>query len=338
MEGLASAGLSDEQLEARLTGIGASEIAAVCGKNPWQAPIDVWRAKVSGATVATNMHMERGNLLEHYCIEVYRSERGPCRDLGHMTRRHDQHGWMLATLDAAVMDGLDMTHVVECKAPRERMDSIPTHYRYQMQQQMMVSGARSGSLVAIYGDWHPDFLRALFDRDEGCDAFLEGILAAGQFQIFDMDWDEELAEEIIEKGAAFWNDYVQTKTPPPPDGSESYSDFMGDAPESDGIIVEANEELEELCIAYVRAKADADESGKEEQRLRQCIEQLAGHHDGCTFAFGRQLTWKLTKGRTSASPTQLATLARALGATDAQIKSCSNTGSPYRVFRLKEAK
>ena len=331
-----AATLTNEQLDLRLTGIGASEIAAVCGKNPWMSAIDVWRAKVNGITAPKNIHMERGSLMEPFALRIFNAVRDYCRDLGNDTRRHPEHSWMLATLDGAIMDGFDPIHIVECKAPRERVDSIPIQYRYQMQQQMMVAGVRAASLVSVHGDFHPAMLRSILAYPEAIEAFLDGLLDAEQYTILDMDWDEEIAEEIVEKGREFWCEYVVPQVPPPPDGSESYSAYLAeDEPESDGQIIEADEELTDLCICYLQAKANAEESQKEYKRLQQMIEATAGEHDGCVFA-GRRMTWKKQNGRATASAKELEALARLKGATDRELASCRGRGNPFRVFRVKD--
>lgn len=325
------AGLSEDQHALRLTGIGASEIPAVCRKSPWMSPIDVWRAKVYGTRAATNIHMERGNLMEFFALQIFNIVRDFCHDLGNATVRHPEHHFLLATLDGAIMDGFDPVHVVECKAPRDRVEKIPTAYRYQMQQQMMVTGARAASLVAVHGEFHPAMLRAIRASENASEAFLEGLLEAEQYTILDMDWDDEIAAEIVSEGREFWYEYVLPKVPPPPDGSDSYSAYLaGDEPASDGQVIEADEELDELCIRLRQASLTKKEAETEEKRLQQLILAQAGDHDGCEFSAGR-LTWKYQQ-RSSVSRQDFEALADMLGATPDQVARCISKSEPFRRF------
>jgi predicted phage-related endonuclease len=95
--------LTPENRAERLSGIGASEIAAVAGLSPWQTPLDVYAAKVAPVAVAENENMERGVELESALIG-WTSRRPQCADLiirpNDALYRSEAHPFCIATPDA----------------------------------------------------------------------------------------------------------------------------------------------------------------------------------------------------------------------------------------------
>ena len=63
-------------LERRRRVIGASEIGAVIGVNPYMSKADVWLSKVRGVQVEDNEHMRAGRLLETVILEMFTEDTG----------------------------------------------------------------------------------------------------------------------------------------------------------------------------------------------------------------------------------------------------------------------
>lgn len=60
-----------EWLTARRQGIGASEVAAVCGLSPYEGPLRVWLSKVAGLDVEDNPALKWGRRFEDDILEEY---------------------------------------------------------------------------------------------------------------------------------------------------------------------------------------------------------------------------------------------------------------------------
>lgn len=61
----------DEWLAARRNGIGASEVAAVCGLSPYEGPLRVWLSKVAGLDAEDNPAMKWGRRFEDDVLEEF---------------------------------------------------------------------------------------------------------------------------------------------------------------------------------------------------------------------------------------------------------------------------
>src|SRR4051812_13439051 len=94
-------GLNAEQMSMRQHTLGASEIAAVCGLNPWKSAHDVWLVKRGLAEEAGNARTRMGLRVEAAVAEEYcETENAQIAHFG--TLVHPEDPWMSATPDACV--------------------------------------------------------------------------------------------------------------------------------------------------------------------------------------------------------------------------------------------
>jgi putative phage-type endonuclease len=151
----------------RKTTVGASEIAAVLGADPYRTAQDVWESKVLGKPFQENEHIIRGRCLESGLLDWWEilSERRLRRaevpqgafskDSRQVSLAHPC-GWASATLDGLTEDG---ALVVEAKCPasgknwNEKTCEHPFQYRLQVIWQIGVAQAcglpvQSGELIA----------------------------------------------------------------------------------------------------------------------------------------------------------------------------------------------
>jgi putative phage-type endonuclease len=169
----------------------ASESAAVMGASPWQSAQQLWRFKTGRCPAPVppaglSSCAERAEAAR----EAYRARTG-----FRMRPLEVVEGEYAASLDGVVLDG---QLIVEIKCPLAGRDSplwqlavlgrIPEHYEWQLQHQLMVSGAR---LAHFY----------VFDGHDG--VLIEHAPEAGRSASLRRRWD------------AFMH-YVHTDRPPPP--------------------------------------------------------------------------------------------------------------------------
>lgn len=308
--------LTEAQQQIRQTGIGASEVGAVVGLNPWASPHDVWERKTGRAqphedTTATLW----GRYMEPAIVALWKRQSG--RKVRYANRhqrtlRHPDHPLVVATPDGLVDPGA----VLEVKTYGWRVahhwgepgtDEIPEYYLTQVTWAMAAAQRREAIVVAACER----------DVDE-----------------YRVDYNPDLFQALLERVEQFWRDYVETDTPPPADHTDRCKAVLERyyprplakemAPASD----EADTLAARIKDARER-KADAERAEKEATHE---LMQHIGSNYGIKTALGKVL-WYPVAGRTTVDAKALLALAKQLGATDEQIADCQRQGSDYRVFR-----
>ncbi len=188
--------ITKKQEQARAAGIGSSEIAAICGIDPWRTAYDVWAlktGKVEGGE--ENEAMRLGTRLEPTILALAGEE------LGQKVVRPSSHfvgckPYMRANIDGMVETAKRGSPIVEAKSTgvtdgwgQPGTSEVPERVLLQVTWQMMCSSsdlAYIACLSAKYG------------------------LA---FSLYRVEWDEHLAEELATKAERFWQ-CVERDTPP----------------------------------------------------------------------------------------------------------------------------
>ncbi len=304
----AMTGLSAEQLAMRRTGIGASEIAAVCGVSPFASPIDVWRRKVGLADEEeANQAMIAGIMLEPAICDWYAQEMGGVKLLSCPTMRHPEHEWAIATPDRVYAD--DARYLVQCKNVGLRMadhwgedpQAIPEDYRLQIEWEMLVAGA---------------------DR---CDVV---VLIGGQtLRIYPITRDRELGESLLRIAGAFWRNHVIANVEPPVDGSESTRRWLEKKHPRIATEIKHEPLAEDPARAYAEAVQEEKRAHAKKMLAGNALRQMIGDADGVTGAWGKA-TWRPNE---KAAPAWKQ-IAEHLGATQEIIDMY--TPQPPRVLRV----
>lgn len=235
---------TDEWLEWRRTRGGASEVAALMGCAPWfpRTPYELWLVKTGRAVVEVNAAMTRGTALEPaaraYAEELFGEVFEP------QTAELDR---IVASLDGITFDGQCL---LEIKVPAQGRDSElwahvkehqapPEHYLWQVQQQLLCSGARLARFVVCHAE-----------GEQITDAIHCDVLP-----------DEQMHEAIKVAWEQFF-EYLDSDTPPP-------------ITERD---VREREDAEWAAAAQAwrEAKQRLDEASKAEKAAREMLIKLAG--------------------------------------------------------------
>lgn len=125
----------------RRSKIGASDCAAIMGKNQYQTPYDLWRQKTFAEENFYNEDMRRGHDLEEEAREWLKERFG--RSWVPICAESDTRPWQVASLDG-FSTGDDGILCAEIKAPRLKKikeikkNGIPEYWLWQMQHQMSV--------------------------------------------------------------------------------------------------------------------------------------------------------------------------------------------------------
>ncbi len=190
----------DEWLALRREGIGASDIAAICGESPFADanPLGVYLDKLGLLPPKESESMAWGLIQEVSLVQWYEMNTGISLAVMDGVRNPD-HPWIMATPDRQRLH--DPSVFVELKTSRHTSgwgepgtDLVPMGYCLQCHWQMMASGGRVSQVDLC-----------------------ASILGAPPV-IYHIHADPALHAALFRIGRAFW-DLVESRTPPDPDWS-----------------------------------------------------------------------------------------------------------------------
>lgn len=191
----------DQWHAVRATGIGGSDIAAICGLNPWTSPLEIWFKKVGQSVPRRNDETlseaaEMGHELEPVVARRFTKKTGLPAISNPGTLRLPDVPWALVNLDRATVEDGEMG-ALELKtrssyALNDWLEETPVDVQVQVQWQLMVTGWSFGYTAALIGGQ-----RTIVHRIER---------------------DEKLIDDLLAIAAEFWG-WVTTGTQPPLDGS-----------------------------------------------------------------------------------------------------------------------
>lgn len=142
-----------EWLEARMRGIGGSDIGTIVSANKYQTPTDLWAYKTGRAPgVETTPPMEWGNRLEPVILDKFEEQHPEftlLRNVG--SWRNIEEPWQLANPDAIAVSPI-RNWLVEIKTARYPWkDGLPASYRFQVQWYMHVLGLDQAIIAVLFG-------------------------------------------------------------------------------------------------------------------------------------------------------------------------------------------
>jgi putative phage-type endonuclease len=248
-------------LKGRQSGIGGSEIAAIVGLNQYRTPMQIWESKVNPVQdEETSQPAYWGTVLEDVVAKEYALRTG--NKVQRLTRqmRHPDFEFAIANIDRAVInpaisgnvrwkDGkLTTDLILECKTANGFMakqwgeagtDSVPDAYLIQCQWYMGVTGASVCDLAVLIG---------------------------GQdFRIYTIVRDDDLINDLLIQGAAFW-ELVQSRTEPDP---VNYPEAIKKWAKSDpSLSVQADDSLVDDLEQIQSIKAQVKELEAQEDALK----------------------------------------------------------------------
>ena len=182
---------TQEWLEWRRGGIGASEAAAIMGVCPYSTQYKVWMEKTGRAKAFEgNFATQRGSELEAKIRSRY--ELISMEDMPPATATHPKYDFLRASLDGLRADN---KLILELKAPGAeshalaKSGKVPEHYMVQVQQQLLVTGA---DLCHYF---------SFSDKDQS-------------HALVEVEPDLKMQAKLIIELEKFWN-LVKGDTPPP---------------------------------------------------------------------------------------------------------------------------
>ena len=272
-----------EWLEYRQKGVGGSDIASICGINPWHSVLATYYDKTEKIPEleAENLPAELGIFLEPF-IKVklqkwLQENEGFTADILSMPfiLQHPTNKIALANLDDYFYHPLKKEDViVEYKTTSERNytnwidENIPDYYYLQIQWYLYVTNCKTCYLATLVGN--------------------------NKFIVTVIERNDEVIEQIIVKVDEFWKNFVQKKTPPAPDGTISAKETL-DLMYKD---VEVGKEINfegDIPLGYVQEITNLKKKRKEiKVALEKCEQYIKGKMGTAEIATcgDWRITWK----------------------------------------------
>jgi putative phage-type endonuclease len=190
---------SPEWHELRATGIGGSDIAAICKTSPWTSPFALWAKKTGRIedTVGASEAAEWGNILEPVILDQFEKRSGVKLHRNVGTWANNKNPWQLANPDA-IWEANGKFGIVEVKTSRYEDDwanGVPEYYKTQVNWYDQTFGFKNTIYVV-----------ALF--------------AGSKFKVYEIEpdlFEQETNFKEVEK----FRKYLETDTQPDFDGATS---------------------------------------------------------------------------------------------------------------------
>lgn len=295
----------NEWLENRSKMIGASDVAAILGENPFRTNIDVWMDKTGrGNFDFDNDHLAFGRDVEGAIAGLYnRRTNRPVRDLGAtVVQVHPDIPWLGATLDrlttieivkgengqiehllkdtdiphAMIEVPLELKHVGGMFVKKDDwVDDPPSMYQIQCQIQMQCWRDENGYRSQI--------------------ASLAGMFPGYQLGWVEMERSDEFFEHIFPTLDEFWNHYVKKDIQPPYIPHERALDTAKRLYSAEnGKTVALNERALYLANEMARLTSEIGDRGKEKEQIQAELRLMMGDNTFASLPDGTFLTLKTT--------------------------------------------
>jgi len=283
---VAGQSFDDATLADRRNYLGASEVPAVLGLDPYRSPLDVYlEKKAERESFRGNEFTEWGLRIE----PVIRAKFAELRSVdvimpGRLI--HHAEPWAACTPDGICIDRKAETgrrenwlYGLEIKNKGARQahkwgpagtDEIPHEVAAQVHYSMLITGVREWAVAALFG--------------------------GNEFRTYHLVYDAELADTIMEECYGFWHNHVVAGVAPQVDGSESATRYLKERfAKHTGDLREATRAEDELIAALRSTRDHLKHYEEAEARLKNLLMQAIGEHAGLMGRSGR-VTWKAPSG------------------------------------------
>lgn len=263
-------------LQARRTGIGGSDVAAILGLSKWKTPLQVYQEKRGElGPQPDNDAMRWGRYLEPAVRQGYADATGnEVRVLSEIVR-HPVHEFMIANLDGFVVPANSPKRIFEAKTARTAdgwgepgSDQVPQPYLLQVQHYMAVTGFVVADVAVLIG--------------------------GSDFRLYEVPEDLELQQMLVDAEAEFWG-RVQSGEPPEP---VTVADAIARwGRESRADLVMADDDAMAAVYKLHALKQQQAALDAEEERAKATVMRALGERDTLVDATGKTLlTWRASAG------------------------------------------
>jgi len=277
----------EEWLKIRQKGIGGSDIAGILGLSPYKSALSVYMDKIDTdiRDEEENIPAELGLELEPFMSKKFKTwilkEEGLEIDLKEMKYilQDDKIDYFLVNLDRYFEHPTRGFCPVEIKTTTEfkrkswTEDEVPDEYYMQVQHQMMIIGPEC--------KW----------------CYLIVLIGNRTVKVYPIPRNNEVIKDLRDRGTDFWENFVQKKIAPAPDGSDSADDalkalYPEEYPEKQMVLSEKDEEeLADELQKFDGIKMKLKELTKEAEAIKQTVKSKIQDAE-LMMVCGRKVTYK----------------------------------------------
>ena len=227
----------EEWLELRRHSIGGSDAAAIVGLSKWASPYTVWADKTGRLPDKPDTEaMRQGRDLEEYVAQRFSEATGKRVKRCNAILYNPVYPHSHADVDRMIVGenaGLECKTTSTLDVKQFRGVEFPEKYYAQCVHYMAITGA---------------------DR-----WYLAVLVLGKEFHVYTLERDEAEIRALMDAETAFWEQYVETDTPPAADGAESTTDAIrtiyADSSQSICILFGRETLLEEYMALKSQSKA-----------------------------------------------------------------------------------
>lgn len=263
----------EDWLQWRRTGLGGSDIAAICGMSRYKSPMEVYLDKLGEIPpIADNPKMKAGRILEPVVADWFAEETGMKVIRQNAIFQHPRHPHMLANIDRWLPGqnaGLECKNTAEyCRGDWEGT-TAPTEYILQANHYMAVTNADRWYIAVLIGGY--DFQWRVIERDE------------------------ELIKNLITIEEEFWNNNVLAKQPPALSHQDTeylkvtYKDSIADS------TIDLPEEAYSIIKSLVDARQIIKAAEMQEETAKNQIKGIMQDKEKAYWQGDLKFTWKANK-------------------------------------------
>lgn len=259
----------EEWLELRRTGIGGSDCAAALGMSKWKSQLALWLEKLGqDKPVEETESMYWGTVMEPILLAEFSKRTGKKAESCPFMFQSVEYPFMLADLDGIVREPDGSTSIIEIKtanafAVNDWSDGVPVQYYLQVQHYMATVDLAKTYLCVLLG---------------GC-----------EFQIHEIERDEETINNLIALEHDFWQKVI-TKTQPEVD-SQSSDALNSMYPEANHTSLVLADEADSLISDYIQIKAIEDDIKQKKAELENRLKAMLGHAESGKSKAGFTVKW-----------------------------------------------
>lgn len=263
----------DDWLDCRRTGLGGSDIAAICGMSRYKSAMEVYLDKLGEIPpLEDNPKMKAGRMLEPIIADWFAEETGMRVQRQNSIFQHKQFPHMLANIDRwlpGLNAGLEIKNTGEYSREDWSGTQAPTEYILQCNHYMAITGADRWFICVLIGGW--DLQWKVIERDEA------------------------LINNLITIENDFWNNHVLAKVPPA--FSHQDTDYLKEAYKESyaDSSVDLPEEAYNIIDTLIEARKAKEVAEVAEETAKNQIKGIMQHKELAYWQGDLKFTWKANK-------------------------------------------
>lgn len=115
-------------------------------------------------------------------------------------------------------------------------------------------------------------------------------------RIYRVERDEELCEMLLAREIHFWREHVLKKVPPAENDASIVKEYLSRRyPTHSADMLEANDELRELCYKLAHVRHEVKRLDAEKDSLENHLRLVIGNDEGITLDADNRVTWRKAK-------------------------------------------